>query len=294
MESIYLRWWGCGAFDILLSDVNIAIDPYLFGENLENAEPIYDYIFISHEHFDHCHPETLRRLCRGERFKKLFVNVGCLTPLEPINESYKGASFARDLPIDKHIPGDKIQVLYPKYRADDECIFPGPFEVDLGPVHVEAVESGENIRPDLPTCGYLITHVEKDVSIYHMGDLHNVYPALQNLNGRVDFLVHMKLGFKDWSVLPQFIEYVAPRFWIPTHYRTDRKSGPIPEGHWPPNIDDPAAFIEDLRDYIGEQTKILPFTAGVQYEVELPSKQVKWRWNWYNTWTTPPWQEVGD
>ena len=101
----------------------------------------------------------------------------------------------------------------------------------------------------------------------------------------------MKLGFKDWSVLPQFIEYVAPHYWIPTHYRTDRQSDPIPAGHWPPNIDDPAAFIEDMRDHIGDQTRILPFTAGVQYEVELPSKRVKWQWNWFNTWTTPPWQE---
>jgi len=290
MENIYLRWWGCGAFEILFGDVNIAIDPYLFDENLARAEPIYDYIFISHEHFDHCHPETLRKFCQGDRFKKLFVNVGCMTPLEPVDESYNGASFSRDLPIDQHIPREKIQVLYPKYRTDDERRFPGPFEVDLGSVHVEAVESGENIRPHLPTCGYLITHAEKDVSVYHMGDLHQVYPALENLKDRVDFLVHMKLGFKDWSILPQFIDYVAPRFWIPTHYRTDRKSDPIPEGHWPPNIDDPAAFIEDLREHIGDRTRILPFTAGVQYEVELPAKKINWQWQWVNSWTTPPWK----
>ena len=60
-------------------DVNIAFDPYLFGENLDDAQPIYDYIFISHEHFDHCHPKTLRKLCRGERFKRMFVPPGaCL------------------------------------------------------------------------------------------------------------------------------------------------------------------------------------------------------------------------
>ncbi|MFN2201100.1 MAG: MBL fold metallo-hydrolase [Caldilineaceae bacterium] len=292
MDSIYLRWWGCGAFDILFGDINIAIDPYLFGDNLENAKPIYDYIFISHEHFDHCHPDTLRKLCQGDRFKKLYVNVGCLTPKEPINESYNGASFARDLPIDQHIPADRIQVIYPKYRTDNERSFPGPFEVDLGSVHVEAVESGENIDPMLPTCGYLFTHKAKEVSIYHMGDLHAVYPALENLRGRVDFVVHMKLGFQDWSILDPFVDYVEPRFLIPTHYRTDRKSDPIPEGHWPPNIDDPAAFIEEIREQIGDRTRILPFTAGVQYEVELPAKRIHWRWQWVNTWTTPPpWAE---
>ena len=51
MDNIHLRWWGCGAFDILSGDVNIAIDPYLFGDNLKEAEPIYDYIFISHGAF---------------------------------------------------------------------------------------------------------------------------------------------------------------------------------------------------------------------------------------------------
>ena len=74
MENVFFRWWGCGAFDARFGDINIAFDPYLFNQNLADAEPIYDYIFISHEHFDHCHPVTLRKLCRGERFKKLFVN----------------------------------------------------------------------------------------------------------------------------------------------------------------------------------------------------------------------------
>ena len=289
MDSIYLRWWGCGAFDILLGDVNIAIDPYLFDQNLQQAEPIYDYIFISHEHFDHCHPETLRRLCQGERFKRLFVNVGCMQPAQPIAEHYGHAAFERDLPLDKHIDPEKIQILYPKYQVDEGLRFPGPTEVDLGPVQVEAVESGENVRPDLPTCGYLITHPEKGISFYHMGDLHAVYPALSGLQGRVDFLIHMKLGVKKWDILTDFLDLVQPRFLIPTHYRTDRKSDPIPEGHWPPNIDDPAAFIEDLRRQIGGRTQVLPFTAGVEYEIELPSKQVNWRWAWFNSWTTPPW-----
>ena len=65
MENAFMRWWGCGAFEVILGDVNIAFDPYLFNENLESAEPIYDYIFISHEHFDHCHPPTLQKLCQG-------------------------------------------------------------------------------------------------------------------------------------------------------------------------------------------------------------------------------------
>ena len=114
MDSIYLRWAGCGHFEALLGDINVCFDPYLFGEDLERAEPIFDYIFISHEHFDHCHPKTLRKLCQGDRWKKLFVPIGCLTPNEPVDEKYGDAAFARDLPITKHIPADKVQVVYPQ------------------------------------------------------------------------------------------------------------------------------------------------------------------------------------
>jgi hypothetical protein len=112
MENMFLRWSGCGAFEVRLGDVNVAFDPYLFGENLFRAEPIYDYIFITHEHFDHCHPKSLRQLCRGRRFKRLFVSPGCVDPARPIGERYGDAAFDRDLPITKHIvvavPGPEL------------------------------------------------------------------------------------------------------------------------------------------------------------------------------------------
>ena len=60
-------------------------------------------------------------------------------------------------------------------------------EVDLESLRVETIESGESQRPDLPTCGYLVTHKEKGVSFLHTGDLTEPYPALEALRGRVDF-----------------------------------------------------------------------------------------------------------
>ena len=194
MDRIWLRWWGCGAFDVRFSDVNIAFDPYLFGENLDNAQPIYDYIFISHEHFDHCHPKTLRKLCRGDRFKKLFVPPGALWPDEPIDEKYGDAAFSRDLPITKHVAADKVQVMYPKHQNEMQRgrpwagtahvrEFPGPDELDLDPLHVETIESGENQRPDLPNLGFLVTHKALGVSFLHIGDAWAAYPAMRALQG---------------------------------------------------------------------------------------------------------------
>ena len=119
MKNAFLRWWGCGAFDVILGDTNFAFDPYLFGQNLEQIEPCYDYIFVSHEHFDHCHPKTLQKLCQGERFKTLFVSPGCINPTLPVDERYGDAAFARDLPVTKYVSPEKVEVLYPKYLQDD-------------------------------------------------------------------------------------------------------------------------------------------------------------------------------
>jgi L-ascorbate metabolism protein UlaG (beta-lactamase superfamily) len=295
-----MNWTGCGAFEVRMGDVNFAFDPYLFGGNLANAEPIFDYIFISHEHFDHCHPKTLQALCQGDRFQKLFVNPGCLDPARPIAERYGDAAFERDLPITKHISEEKVQVIYPRHLDDNQGVdrtFPGPFEMDLGPLHVVAIESGENQGPELPTCGYLITHKEKGVSFFHTGDLHRTYEGLQKIRGQVDYLIHMKTGLTEWegpdktTELLCLVDFVQPRFLIPTHYRTDRISDPIPEGHWPPNATDVAGLIEWIREQVGDRTQVLPLTAGVDYEVELPTKKVIWKWNWLKTWTVPPWRD---
>ncbi|RKU26070.1 hypothetical protein C6497_14905 [Candidatus Poribacteria bacterium] len=297
MYNIYLRWWGCGAFDVRFNDINITFDPYLFNQNLAEVEPIYDYIFISHEHFDHCHPTTLRKLCQGNRFKKLFVNAGCLTPAHPINEKYGDAAFERDLPITKHVPSDKVEILYPKHLNETQGLsrsFTGTETFELENISIETIESGENQSPDLPTNGYLISHLQQNISVLHTGDLHEPYPSLANLRGKVDFLIHMKLGLGNGvsDRLVELIDLIQPRFMIPTHYRTDRKSDPIPEGHWPPNVTDENAFIESIREIVGTKTHILPFTAGIEYEIKMPEKEINWKWNWYNTWTIPPWRET--
>ena len=191
-------------------------------------------------------------------------------PNEPVDEKYGDAAFARDLPITKHIPADKVQVVYPKYQDVERYgrrEFPWPFEFDLGPIRVEVYESGESARPDLPTCAYLVSHAARDVAIFHTGDLHGAYPPLENLRGRVDYLVHMK------TPMEPLINAVQPKFVIPTHYRTDRQAEPIPAGHWPPNLTDVNAFLEDLREQIDGKAQLLPFTAPIQYEVEMPGQE---------------------
>jgi L-ascorbate metabolism protein UlaG (beta-lactamase superfamily) len=296
-----MSWTGCGGFEVRSGRVNFAFDPYLFGDRLENAAPVFDYIFISHEHFDHCHPGTLRQLCRGDRIKKVFVSPGCCDPNKPVAEKYGDAAFDRDLPITKFLDPDLVEVVYSSYLSHvggEDRVFPSKGTLDLGPVQVEVIESGENQRPDLPTCGYLVTIKDLDVSFLHPGDLIEPYKALEHLRGRVTYLIHMKMGVAEWGgedksdKLIQCLDAVQPEYVIPTHYRTDRESDPIPHGTWPPDATDVGAYIESIRETVGDRAKVLPFTAGVEYEVEMPSKRVLWKWNWHRTWDLPPWREA--
>ena len=48
----------------------------------------------------------------------------------------------------------------------------------------------------------------------------------------------------------------------------------------PPNVTDENAFLEWIRSQVGDQTRLLPFTAGNWYELSLPSLEVSWRWKW--------------
>lgn len=309
MNSIYLKWWGCGAFDVVVDDVAVSFDPYLFGKNLVNADTKYDYIFISHEHFDHCHVQSLKKLCSGSKFIKLFVSPGCVWPNYPIQQNYGDSAFERDLPITSHIPIDKLHVMYPKFYDDTkqvrewEAFLPlaeinCSREVDLGEITVEAIESGESQKHDIPTCGYLVTHKSKKVSFLHIGDMWKPYPQLEKLKGRVDFLLHMKIGLNEYQQedhserLVKLLDMIAPKYLIPLHYRTDRIYEPVPEGHWPPNVTDTFAYVESIRETVGSRVTILPFTAGVEYEVAMPEKKVLWKWNWQNTWDTPKWRDL--
>jgi len=285
-EKFYIKWWGCASVEITIADINLVIDPYVHPD-----EPIYDYIFCTQEHFDHFHRETLLKLCKGPRFKKLIVNIGCVSPGQPIEKVYGAAALTSGLPAD-FLPQDQLQVLYPKYLKGEGRTFEGISEMQLGRLAVEAVESGEEPSPDIPSNGYLITDTKTNLSFYHTGDLWETYPNLEKLKDRVDFLFHMKMGWNGkWELLRQLVEYVRPRYFVPIHYRTDSESYPIQrlyeygepieeqvKKHWIPDIDDPNAYIETLREHIGALTQIAPFTAGRNYEILMPSKTIRWEW----------------
>ena len=126
MENAFLRWWGCGAFEVIFGDVNIAFDPYLFNENLEGAEPIT----ITSLSPMNTSITVTHRPCRSSVMgivSRKSLSVPLHYPAQPIDKTYGDAAFERDLPITKYLPEEKVQVLYPKHLNDtqeDDRSFP--------------------------------------------------------------------------------------------------------------------------------------------------------------------------
>ncbi len=289
-ENFSITWWGCASVEIEMAGIRLAIDPYVYPD-----KPEFRYIFCTQEHFDHFHRETLLKLCKDEVFRKLIVNVGCVSPAQPIDEVYGAAASASDLPA-HFLSEEKLVVLYPKYLKSEGRSFPDPCEVQLGRILVEAVESGEEPSPEIPSNGYLITDTVTGLSLYHTGDIWEPYPAMAELRDRVDFLFHMKMGWNGrWDLLRQFVEYIRPRHFVPIHYRTDSDSYPVKRKYshddpiaekvrrnWIPDVDDANAYIETLREHIGDITTVTPLTAGRPYEILMPEKRVDWKWKLYS------------
>jgi len=61
-ENIEIRWLGHDGFEILTENKVIYIDPFKIQEQDNKA----DYLFITHEHFDHCSPEDIKKVIKPE------------------------------------------------------------------------------------------------------------------------------------------------------------------------------------------------------------------------------------
>jgi L-ascorbate metabolism protein UlaG (beta-lactamase superfamily) len=262
MESLGFRikWWGISGIEIHLQGVNFCFDPYLYPK-----QPKINYIFITHEHYDHFHEPTLKKLCSGPQFKFLVVPQTCFyasSLLSPVSTDYE----LTDL---NWIQKDKVMMLRPKIIAPGKAMLPkeleqnqifverfsqatttgsafdGPLEVMLGQLKVEGVATGENpvrlkdgtsLTEPMSNLGYLITDTVSKISFYHPGDIHQSFPELRKIRSQVDymFLPINKLG--GISDDADFINLIQPKHVIPIHYRLDDDDWPVPLNVSPADI----------------------------------------------------------
>ena len=299
-EEYSFLWYGCATVELSVADTRLVIDPYF-----EPEVPKFDYVFCTQEHFDHYYPETLKKLCVGDQFKKLIVNVGCATPAQPVEKMYRFAVWNWVDPLSFVQEGD-LEILFPKYRYDPESSFPDPVELSLERLKVEGVEAGETPSPDVPSIGYFIKDTVSGLSFYHTADIWEPYPEMEQLRGKVDYLFHMKTGWGTWSrteragvygwdpqALRELVEYVRPKYLVPIHYRPmDTQDYPIPRNYtfeakleervrngWVPELDDPSAYVNQIIDTVGDLTRVVPITAGKRYRIRPSDKTIRWEWS---------------
>jgi L-ascorbate metabolism protein UlaG (beta-lactamase superfamily) len=266
-----LTWWGCATIALETDQHAIVIDPYLFP-----TEPRFEYIFCTHEHYDHVHLPTIERIAQGDVFKQAIVSRSCTFP--------STFWYSRQITF---LPPEQMIVFYPKYfDRERPRTFPQPTELQLAGWHVEGVESpGEEasvpfpIDGPIPQVGYVIRELASGITFFHPGDLCRSYPALADLRGKIDvfFLPLGKLGFQEDAAV---LELIRPRYVIPIHYRYDndypipklyREDEPIEQqvlGHQFPGPDDPDAYIAEVSRLAAPfGVEVLPLRAGVTYEL---------------------------
>ncbi len=293
-EQIAITWWGCMSTEVNIGSLTLVFDPYFLPDT-----PRVDYIFCSHPHYDHCHEATLRKLVgpTGGRLKMLFAPRGCFyaSVLDaPTNFDDKPLS---DLSF---VPRDKAIAMVPNLRHEEDPEFCGVSELIHGRLKIEALRSDEDPYPTAealeqdsslagtwPNLGYLVTDTQTGFALAHLGDIHQAYPQMVSLRGRVDVLIYPLGKFESGLVTPM-MDLVRPKVAIPTHYRLFEEDFPIPaefdrtftdqqlydnpdllkkacQGHWYPSPADPVAEIQNHREILHAFTQVVELKAGRRY-----------------------------
>lgn len=304
-----IRWWGAANVEICLDGVSFGFDPYL-----HPREPRLDYIFITHEHYDHFYEPTLRTLAEGERLKMLLAPKPCYFASH-LNSPAAEEPVPSDLTwADRH----RTMVFYPGVTPG-EVAYDGPSEVRMDRLHVLGVSSGENpeewadftaLREPFPTVGYVVTDEKTDLSFYHPGDITEVFNELKQLRGKVTYLF-LPIGKLNGEEA-RLIEFVRPEYVIPIHYRLDTADWPIPldvsedelqyaswitghplpgvswnnrdylydiskliKGHWYPTPRDPKSFLENLKLEVADTAKIVMLQAGREHSLNIATGAIE-------------------
>jgi len=297
-ETIRVTWWGNATVAIESGDRAIVIDPYI-----HIPDDHYQYALCTHEHYDHAYPETISRLTKGSRFKKLILPRSCLYPSTRF--------YSRQLAF---LEPDEYVILYPKYYETDKWIgrvssgrttasvptslevFPGPNELWLDGWHIIGLEMvGEDpeipfpISGPMPQLGYFVEDQRSSICFYHFGDNHWSYPEMASIAGRVDVML-LPIGKMGLEEDAKALDLMKPKVVIPIHWRYSDEDYPIPKlydkeeppdqqirGHHfpypgdpplPGQPRDPFEYLESLTKLAASRNiRVEQVRAGISYEL---------------------------
>jgi len=186
-NGVKFSWLGHDGFRIQ-DGLVIYIDPY----QIQRAEPKADIVLVSHEHFDHCSVDDLKKV------------VGSNTVIVAHAQSKGELSKLKVKEIKIVKPGDKINV---------------------GDVSIEAVpaynvnkfrEPGKVFHPkEDGKLGYVVT--VRGVRIYHAGDTDHI-PEMKSIRADVALLPVSGTYVMTVQEAAEAVAVINPKVVIPMHY----------------------------------------------------------------------------
>jgi L-ascorbate metabolism protein UlaG (beta-lactamase superfamily) len=174
-------WLGHASFKIKAYGLVIYIDPYQIKEDKEKA----DFIFITHQHFDHCSPEDIDKI-----IKPSTVIVGSQKVKEVLTKKKK-----------------EVTVLLPKEK------------IALKGIEIEAVPAynlNKNFHPrEENNLGFIIKI--KDIKIYHAGDT-DFIPEMKDIKVDICLLPVGGTYTMDAREAAEAANTIKPKIAIPMHW----------------------------------------------------------------------------
>lgn len=186
-KGVKITWLGHDGFRIQNGQV-VYIDPF----QIESGGPKADLLLISHEHFDHCNPDDLKKV--------VTPNTVVVAHAQSKDELSKVK--VKEVKIIK--PGDKIKI---------------------GDVNVEAVpaynvnkfrEPGKAFHPkEDGKLGFVVT--VKGVRIYHTGDSDHI-PEMRGLRPDIALIPVSGTYVMTSQEAVEAVASIDPKVAIPMHY----------------------------------------------------------------------------
>ena len=186
-KGVKITWLGHDGFRIQNGQV-VYIDPF----QIESGDPKADLLLISHEHFDHCNPDDLKKV--------VTPNTVVVAHAQSKDELSKVK--VKEVKIIK--PGDKIKI---------------------GDVNVEAVpaynvnkfrEPGKAFHPkEDGKLGFVVT--VKGVRIYHTGDSDHI-PEMRGLRPDIALIPVSGTYVMTSQEAVEAVASIDPKVAIPMHY----------------------------------------------------------------------------
>ncbi|MHA1728903.1 MAG: MBL fold metallo-hydrolase [Promethearchaeota archaeon] len=189
-KGIKFRWLGHDAFLIQVKGKNIYLDPY----QLTNKDlPKADIIITSHEHFDHCHPESINIISTENT-----ILIGPKICQEKLQNEIEIKKEVKELN-----PYGELQIDELKFSAIPAYNF-HRFRSPGNPFHPK--ESNH--------IGAII-HVD-DIRIYHAGDTDKI-DEMKDLNVDIALLPVSGTYVMDVEECVEAAKLINPKVVIPMH-----------------------------------------------------------------------------